>query len=181
MLGFNTSKCNMMHLGKNNPQYEYTMSDGDQLQTLNTTHCEKDLGVHVDTLLNFEDHITYTIKKARGVSGLIFRTMSCRDKEVLLPLYKALVRPNVEYANPVWSPYLIKDIDRIERVQRQYTKRINGLHKLSYSERLKILDLPSLKFRRKRGDMIECYKLTHNIHDPLTTKSLIQFDNREHV
>ena len=110
--------------------------------------CEKDLGVHVDPLLNFDEHITKIVKKARGMSGLIFRTMSCREKEILLPLYKALVGPILEYANPVWSPYLIKDIDRIERVQRQFTKRINGLNDLSYSDRLKILDLPSLKFRR---------------------------------
>ena len=86
------------------------------------------------------------------------------------------MRPHLEYANPVWSPYLVKDIDRIERVQRHFTKRITGLRSLEYPDRLRKLNLPSLVYRRKRGDMIECYKLTHHIHDPLITKSLFQLD-----
>ena len=86
------------------------------------------------------------------------------------------MRPHLEYANPVWSPYLVKDIKRIESVQRQFTKKITGLRSLKYEDRLKKLKLPSLVYRRKRGDMIECYKLTHHIHDPLTTKSLFQLD-----
>ena len=179
LLGFNTSKCNMMHLGKNNLQYEYTMSGGESLQNLSITKCEKDLGVHIDPLLNFNEHITKTIKKAISTSGMILRNICSRSKDILLPLYKALVRPHLEYANPVWNPYLAKDIDRIERVQRQFTKRINGLRFLSYSDRLKKLKLPSLVHRRERGDMIECYKLTHHVHDPLTTKSLFQFDTNK--
>ena len=176
LLGFNTSKCNMMHLGKNNPEYGYTMADGTNLQDLNVTKCEKDLGVHVDTLLDFNDHITKLVKKGRSMSGMLFRSIVSRSSDILIPLYKALVRPHLEYANPVWSPYLVKDIDRIERVQRHFTKRITGLRSLEYPDRLRKLNLPSLVYRRKRGDMIECYKLTHHIHDPLTTKSLFQLD-----
>ena len=176
LLGFNTSKCNMVHLGKNNPQYSYKMSDGVSLQDLSVTKSEKDLGVHIDPLLNFNDHITKIVKKARSMSGMLFRSIVSRSKDILLPLYKALVRPHLEYANPVWSPYLVKDIKRIESVQRQFTKKITGLRSLKYEDRLKKLKLPSLVYRRKRGDMIECYKLTHHIHDPLTTKSLFKID-----
>ena len=110
------------------------------------------------------------------MSGMLFRSIVSRSKDILLPLYKALVRPHLEYANPVWSPYLVKDIKRIESVQRQFTKKITGLRSLKYEDRLKKLKLPSLVYRRKRGDMIECYKLTHHIHDPLTTKSLFKID-----
>ena len=177
LLGFNTSKCNMMHLGKNNLEYAYTMCDGETLQKLNVTKCEKDLGVHIDPLLKFNEHITKTIKKGRSTSGMILRSISSRSKDILLPLYKALVRPILEYANPVWSPFLVKDVDSIERVQRQFTKRISGVRFHSYSDRLKKLNLPSLVYRRQRGDMIECYKLTHHIHDPLTTHTLFEFDN----
>ena len=53
----------MMHLGKNNLEYAYTMCDGETLQKLNVTKCEKDLGVHIDPLLKFNEHITKTIKK----------------------------------------------------------------------------------------------------------------------
>ena len=108
---------------------------------------------------------------------MILRSISSRSKDILLPLYKALVRPILEYANPVWSPFLVKDVDSIERVQRQFTKRISGVRFHSYSDRLKKLNLPSLVYRRQRRDMIECYKLTHHIHDPLTTHTLFEFDN----
>ena len=61
-----------MHLGKNNPKYKYTINN----IPLNETILEKDLGVYVDPLLNFEEHIKNTIKKARQISGLIIRTIS---------------------------------------------------------------------------------------------------------
>ena len=179
LLFFNCSKCNMMHLGKNNPCYEYTTSAEEQINPLNVTVKEKDLGVYVDPLLNFNEHITTTIRKARGVSGLILRTLDSRCSDILCPLFLSMVRPVLEYANPVWCPYLRKDIDRIERVQRHFTKRISGLNKLSYTERLKALDLPSLEYRRARGDMVECYKITHEIYDPLTTYTLFELDTNK--
>ena len=75
------------------------------------------------------------------------------------------MRPNLEYANSIWSPYKIKDISAIENVQRRATKLIPSLKELEYEERLKKLKLPKLKYRRTRGDMIEAYKLTSGIYD----------------
>ena len=97
--------------------------------------------------------------------GLIRRTFTCLDEETFLLLYKSLVRPNLEYANSIWSPYKIKDITAIENVQRRATKLIPSLKELEYEERLKKLKLPKLKYRRTRGDMIEAYKLTSGIYD----------------
>ena len=173
LLGFNGEKCKMMHLGKNNPHYTYTINDGNLVRNMETTNCEKDLGVHVDPLLEFNEHISKVVKKSRGIAGMIFKSISSRTSDILVPLFIALVRPNLEYANPVWSPFKRKFIDHIEKVQRQFTKKIYGLHKLSYEERLRELDLPSLEFRRIRGDMIETYKILTNIYDPITTKSLL--------
>ena len=177
LLGFNFDKCNIMHLGKNNPHYQYTINNGTDRVVLKTTHCEKDLGVYIDPLLNFQEHITTTVKKARSLTGLILRSVTGRTGDILLPLFIALVRPILEYANPVWCPMYKKDIERIEKVQRHFTKRICGLNKLSYPERLKELNLPSLEYRRARGDMIETYKMTHDIYDNLTTNSLITQNN----
>ena len=61
----------MMYLGKNNPKHKYTIKNGDDICELNVTTCEKDLGVYIDPLLDFSEHITKTIKKARGVSAMI--------------------------------------------------------------------------------------------------------------
>ena len=69
-------------------------------------------------------------------------------------LFRALVRPHLEYAQAVWQPYKRMHIDAIERVQRRATKKVQGLHDLEYPERLNRLGLPTLAFRRLRGDMI---------------------------
>ena len=169
----------MLHLGKNNPNYDYTIKHNDTVQPLKETTAEKDLGVIVDPLLDFDQHITAQVKKARGIAAMILRSITSRDSDILVPLFTALVRPNLEYANVVWSPYMRKDIDRIERVQRQFTKKISGLNTLEYTDRLRKLNLPSLEFRRLRGDLIETYKITHKIYDPLTTNTLFEYETDE--
>ena len=169
-----------MHLGKNNPKYDYTIKDfkeQDKITTMSETFCEKDLGVHIDPDLNFESHIKIVTKKAHSLSGMIMGTFVNKSPSVFIPLFKALIRPVVEYGNPVWCPYLRKNIDEIEKIQRNYTRNIIGMKKLDYGERLKTLKLPSLEYRRVRGDMIEVYKILTNHYDPLTTHTLLTLDN----
>ena len=88
-------------------------------------------------------------------------------------LFRALVRPILEYAQSVWSPYLKKHIDMIENVQRRSTKVIPGFKNLTYEERLRKLKLPTLKYRRLRGDMIEVYKILHGTYDKRVTAELL--------
>ena len=90
----------------------------------------------------------------------------------MVPLFKAVVRPILEYLNSVWCPFLRKHIDLIEDVQRRFTKIIKGMLTLSYEERLELLSIPSLEYRRLRGDLIEVYKVMNKIYDPITTNSL---------
>ena len=175
-LKFNADKCSMLHLGKNNPTHKYKIKHGKNEIDLKITTCEKDFGVHVDPLLNFEDHMAIQSKKARGMAAMIFKSIISRQKEILIPLYTALVRPHLEYGNVVWSPYKKKDKEIIEKVQRHFTKRVAGMNTLPYEERLKNLNLPSLAYRRLRGDLIETYKIVHEIYDLLTNKSLFQID-----
>ena len=110
------------------------------------------------------------------MSGLLVRTMDFKCPSVLVPLYISKVRPLLEYGNVVWCPYKKKDIKIIEKVQQHFTKYITGMYNLSYSERLARLKLPSLEYRRIRGDFIETYKILNNLHDPKTTKSLLTLD-----
>ena len=72
-------------------------------------------------------------------------------------LFQALVRPHIEYAEAVWSPFTKKDIDTIEKVQKRATKLIPFLKNMDYPNRLKKLEMPTLQYRRLRGDMIEVY------------------------
>ena len=86
------------------------------------------------------------------------------DSQSLLKLYTSLVRPTLEYANAAWTPILRRDQILLENVQRRATKLIPELRDRDYEDRLRTLKLPSLYYRRARGDMIEAYKFTHSIY-----------------
>ena len=77
-------------------------SDGQQVE-LEKVNNEKDLGVIIDQILSFREHITSKINKANRNLGIIFRTFTYIDQEMLLDLYKSIVKPDLEYATPVWS------------------------------------------------------------------------------
>ena len=111
------------------------------------------------------------------MSYLIMRAISYKSPDIMVPLFKSLVRPTLEYANVVWFPSKRKDIDAIEKVQKRFTKRIVGMKDLEYEVRLERLCLPSLEFRRIRGDMIEAYKITHKIYDSRVTGDLLKINN----
>ena len=175
LLRFNSNKCKILHIGDNNPKYDYVMNENGELVDLKSTDCEKDLGIYVDYKLKFDQHINATIRKAKNIAFLIIRNIHFKSPRIMVPLFKALVRPILEYGNAVWCPYTIKDINAIEEVQRFYTKRIIGTNDLSYEDRLNKLGLPSLEFRRHRGDMIEVFKITNKLYDTQTTNSFFDF------
>ncbi|XP_063447805.1 uncharacterized protein LOC134727358 [Mytilus trossulus] len=162
LLRFHPDKCKVLTTGKqhdNNHKYNLCNT------TLEHVDKEKDIGVTIDNKLNFEQHMNEKINKANSIMGLIRRTFTCLNEEMFLLLYKALARPNLEYANAIWSPFKVKDITALENVQRRATKLIPTLKDLEYEQRLKKLKLPTLKYRQMRGDMIEAYKLTSGIYD----------------
>ena len=126
--------------------------------------------------LSFEYHILDTVKRANKVVGMLSRYIEYKDKEIMVPLFKSLVRSILEYGNVVWCPYLKKHINLLENIQRRFTKRIEGFGSLDYETRLQCLKLPSLEFRRIRGDMIEVFKILRGFYDPVTTKSLLEIN-----
>ena len=160
-LEFNISKCKVMHLGNENHNFSYNMGSSPPLTQLESTLVEKDLGVYMDNELSFDHHINECVKQANKTLGLIRRTYQHLDCDTLRTLYTALVRPKLEYGNVVWSPRLQSHIDELEKVQRRATKLVSSLKDKSYEDRLIALKLPSLAYRRMRGDAIETYKFTH--------------------
>jgi ribonuclease P/MRP protein subunit RPP40 len=145
----------MMHIGVENGKAGYKM-DGVQLQEV---HEEMDLGVLVQDNLKCAQQCAKVGGKANRVLGMIKRTFKNFSSNVVMKLYKCLIRPRLEYAVQAWRPYLQKDIDLIEGVQRRATKLVVETKGMSYEERVKFLDMTTLETRRVRGDLIEVFKI----------------------
>jgi hypothetical protein len=142
------------------PEYEYTVGP----MMVRTSKQERDIGIEIDDKLTFANHIDTQVKKANSKAGWLRRTFQFLTPKVFRPLYMQIVRNNLEYAVPVWSPYQKTLIDKIESVQERATKMLPGMKNKTYEERLKILKLPTLKYRRIRGDMINAYKILNGFH-----------------
>ena len=148
-----------MHFGHNNQRYEYHLND----HTLEKTDHEKDLGVIIDNNLKFHILSASASKKANQMLGIIKKSYNTRDARTISTLYKSMVRPHLEYGNTIWGPYYHGDIKVVESVQRRATKLITTLKDKSYQERLRELKLPSLVYRRRRGDMIQMFKIMNGL------------------
>ena len=139
-LPFNTKKCKSLHIGGKNNHHLYTMND----QELDQVTEEKDLGIIIDENLKFHKHTAAAAKKANFILGLIKRSFASLDSNILPLLYKALVRPHLEYGNLIWGPHFKGDQIKLEKIQRRATKLVPGIKDLTYEERMRALRLPSL-------------------------------------
>jgi len=159
LLKFNASKCKRMHMGNTNQGVEYRL--GDEVIPYDTE--EKDLGVIISEDAKSTRQCAAAASKAMGKLRVIKRTFKHFDKKSFTMLYKAYVRPHLEYSVQAWCPYLKKDITMLEKVQRRATKIIPGIRHLSYPERLQQMGLYSLETRRLRGDLIETFKIMNGL------------------
>ena len=123
--------------------------------------------------MKFAEHCNSVVNSANATLGMIKRTITSRNKDIMVRLYKALVRPKLEYCVQVWRPFLKKDIEKLESVQHRATKMISACRNMSYSERLKFTGLTTLEDRRDRGDLIEVFKLVKGLSEMDTKKFFV--------
>ncbi|GAB0178877.1 hypothetical protein GRJ2_000353000 [Grus japonensis] len=138
---FNKAKREVLQMGQGNLKQKHRLGR----EWIQSSPEEKDLGVLVDEKLNMSRQCALA---ANPVLGCIKRGVTSRSREVILPLYFALVRPHLEYCVQLWGPQHKKDMELLERVQRRDKKVIRGLEHLSYADRLRELGLFSLEKRR---------------------------------
>ena len=166
LLKFNPSKCKVMHIRFNdNPNFNYSI-DGIVLEE---SVQEKDLGVITHSSLLWNEQIKASIAKANKMICWIVRNLIIREKSVMLAIYKALIRPHLEYCVQLWNPVAAHGswgiVLELESVQRRFTRLIDEVGTLPYSRRLEILNLTTLAERRTRGDLIEAFKVINGISE----------------
>ena len=159
-MSINRDKCSVLHLGKRfHPDSTYSIgTDG-----IHRTSLMKDMGVLMDEKQTFSEHIARIALEGNRILGLVKRTFACITPEIFKIVYNHLVRPKLEYASQIWSPFLKRDILRLENIQRRATKSVQGMKYLSYRDRLKYLGLTCLEIRRKRGDLVFMWKYINGI------------------
>jgi hypothetical protein len=174
LLKFHPKKCKVMTIGRQDDEHDYYFGIDQNKLVLERTDKEKDIGVVIDNKLDFDEHISTVVNKANNILGVIRRSYIYLDTVSFMSLYKALVRSHFEYAVPVWAPYKQKHINAIESIQRRATKMIPGFKELEYEDRLRKLKLPTLVYRRLRGDMIETFKVLKGVYDKEVTHGMLK-------
>ena len=122
----------------------------------------KDLGVNLSDNLSWSPHISKIAADAKKMASWVLGVFQDRSIPTMLHLYKSLIRCRLEYCSPVWSPSSTADIQKLEEIQRFFTKKIAGLSTTAYHDRLAILRLQSLQRRRERYRIIHMWKILHH-------------------
>ena len=128
----------------------------------------KDLGIYVSSNFKWEKHISKIVNLSLITSYQILKTFKTKNIWTLMKLYKTYIRPKLEYNTPIWNPYLLKNINTIESVQRRFTKIVCRRCSIvfnSYQNRLEKLKILSLQDRRIRNDLLLMFKILRGLSD----------------
>jgi hypothetical protein len=155
----NKEKCSVIHFGKNNRQRSYNVSN----YILEDKKSDRDLGLIVDNKLTFAQHIALIKRKCFSIINKILRIFLSRDWNLLVRIYTIYIRPIVDYACMIYCPHSSADINSVEQIQKYYTRKLfSSRRRPCYSDRLKILNMPSLELHRIHIDLFSVYRILNN-------------------
>ena len=165
-LNFNVNKCYLMLISRKRshsitppPLFIKTDTAVEQVDSV------KHLGVLLTSDLTWTEHISRICNKTRKLIGLMYRRFHHCHPDLMLRLYKAFIRPHLEYAPQVWDPYPAKDIELLERTQKFALRVCCKDWSASYCDLLECCQVPSLSDRRRIAKMCHLYKIIYGIAD----------------
>ena len=150
---FSFGKCKCLPTGPGNTGMNYEIGGTILSKTVKETY----LVVSMNANMKVSEQCRIAAAKGNQVIGMIRRNITYKENSLIVPLYKAIVIPHLEYCKQAWSPYLRKYIDMLEEIQRTGTKLIPGLRDLRYEERLKECEMTTIETRRLRGINNKCF------------------------
>ena len=169
-LKFSVQKCFYIVFGISPFEFNLSLNQSDLI----SEHEAKDLGVWVCSDLKFSSHIDKTVAKAYRSCRLLLNNFKTENIALLCKLYMTFVVPILEYASPVWSPHHITQIDKLERVQKFFTRKLRNMQHISYKDRLAHLNIESLEYRRLKIDLKLAYDIL-NLKTRLTIDDFFSF------
>ena len=159
-LRINPDKSSVMQVGKALHDRHLYVICGKIIEPSNIV---RDLGILYNSKLCFNDYIEDIVTKAFQRVNLLFRSFISGNISILSKAYITYVRPLLEYCTYIWSPFQIYLIERIERVQRYFSRRVLCRSRLAYHDRLRVLNLETLELRRITFDLKLCYKIINGL------------------
>jgi hypothetical protein len=160
---FNPRKCQVLNITRNKHKIKHNyILHGHIIETVPSA---KYLGVDLSEDLSFNTHINRICTTANRTLGFVKRNIQTQNKKVKETAYKTLVRPQVEYSSPVWSPYTKQNINKIEMVQRRAIRWIHNNYSTydSVSDMQQSLGIRSLENRRTDAKIVLFYKIVHSL------------------
>ena len=154
-MDFNGEKFQVIRYGQDvdlKESTEYFAGDFDEV--IERFTAIRDLGVQVSEDGTFLDHIENICRKARQKCGWISRTFYTREAKFMRHMFNTLVQPHVDYCSQLWMPQEGHQLDKIESILRDYTRKIPGMHGLNYWERLQMLKMNSEQRRLERYQVL---------------------------
>lgn len=173
----NGDKFNHHRIGKNLGLNDHIYTDPTGKPIAEKDHI-KDLGVYVSSDLTWSKQVDQVVSSARAMSGWALRTFKTRERFPMITVWNTLIRPNLDYCSPLWSPRPsnFKEIDLLEETLRSFTRNINGMDGLDYAQRLKKLNMNSVQRRHERYKIIYTYKVKEGLVPNISDSHGLKFE-----